>query len=245
MSIGYAFITIDVLRRKPLMEAARRRLNEAGLEEVTGIEFVNAHMPGELDAALATSPYKVASGGFHKGELALWLSTVNCLREAAASEHDWFLVLEDDAVVTPSFESMLPWVLGHIPDDADFFAWAIPENQKLDYHYHRYFDDNGNWELISQGRLATHESPHWIGDELVCKAYQGYRAVAIMYTKKGALRVLDILDQKGFFGPTDLVLFQEHHAGRLNGYTLMPDITDAITHKETGTTVRSTGMYYE
>jgi len=244
MSIGYIIITLGEESRQQLVTTTHRLAKEAGLIEVPCVEFVDGRTPEKLNAALALSEFKINSdGGFHNGEVGLWLSTINALKAIASGEHEYVVVFDDDAVILPSFETMLPWVLRELPADADFFAVAVPENQRQDYYYHRAFTENGSWFLISQDRHPKEGSPHYIpGNSLVCKVYQGYRTVATMYSKSGAQRILDILERTGLYTPIDLFLFENHHANLLNGYTFLPDVTDAVTHKETGSTVRGTGM---
>lgn len=247
MSVGYIIISLGTERRKSLTQVSHRRLREAGLSHVTGVEFIDGKT-ADLDAELAGSGYRLANNGngFHKGEIGLWLSTINCLKAIVDGEHEHVIVLEDDAVVKyPMFKSVFPSVMKEIPDDYDFFAWAVPQNQRQDYFYNRIFDEDGNWQMIlGLPPITKEESPHYIpGKRLVCEAYQGYRAVAMMYSKAGAGRILDLINKQGIYGPTDIVLFTAHHTGKLKGYTLLPDVRDIIDHMETGTTVRSTGMY--
>ena len=245
MSIGFISITLGDARRLAIRNVSLRRLKEYGLEEIEGVEFVDARIPGLLDAKLAESKYKVvgSGAGLHKGELGLWLSNLNALEAFLESDHDYCLVLEDDAVVHQSFETMLPVAMRATPDDMDFFAWAIPDNQKQDYYYHRVFNDHGGWELQSQSRWSLWDSPHYIGSDMVCKAYQGYQAVASMYSREGARNFFDIVTKRGIATPIDLLLFTEHHIGNLNGYTLLPTYVAAIEHQETGSIARSIGMY--
>lgn len=245
MSIGFIIITIGRDKRKTLAEMARVRLSNVGLEEVTGVRFVDGTIH-DLDEELKRSGVRLSAGGagMHKGEVGLWLSTVNSLRAIADGEHDHVILLEDDAVVKASFYRVLPQVMKELPADYDFFAWAVPQNQRIDYSYDRWFDEDGSWTMNVGPPITKKESPHYLaGTKYVCKAYQGYRAVAIMYSKKGARKFLDLIEELGISSPTDIMLFTKHHTGYLDGYTFFPEVRDVIDHKETGTTVRSTGMY--
>lgn len=244
MRLGFIIVSLDDTR-KVLKYAARSALRRVGFEEIDGIEFVDGRRLDELDRHVEASRFRITGRAFHRGEVGLWLSTINCLDFIASSDdYDYVMVCEDDMVITDQFEEALPEVMSEIPDDVDFFSWAIPSNQKADYYYKRKFNSTGGWSLTSETRHGYTESPHYIdGNKYVCKAYQGYRTVSTMYTKSGANKILRILSRKGIHAPVDLMIFQEHHMGNLNGYTLLPNINTLITHKETGTIARSTGMY--
>ena len=245
MSIGYIVITIDTPRRERLRTVTHRRLRDAGIEEVSGVRFVNGKVDN-LDAEMQAMGVRLGNGGagMHKGEVGLWLSTINSLRAIVDGKHEHVIVLEDDAVVSKSFKTVLPVVLRELPEDYDFFAWAVPENQRVDYYYDRWFDENGAWTMNLGPPITREGSPHYLPDRhYVCRAYQGYRAVAIMYSKKGARKILELINELGIYEHTDLMIFTKHHTGYLDGYTFFPEARSIIDHKETGTTVRSTGMY--
>lgn len=245
MSIGYIIQDIGTQKRQRLVKGIRRKMLEYDVPEVTGVKFINGRVH-DLDAEMESMGVRLGNGGagMHKGEIGLWLSTINSLRAIADSEYENVIVFEDDAVVRQSFPARVQQVFAELPDDYDFFSWHVPKNQRQDYYYDRWFDDNGAWTMNLGPPLKDEESPHYIpGNEYVCTAYQGYGGIALMYSKKGAGRVLELVDQTGILGPTDCVLFTKSHTGYLGGYTFRPHILDVITYKETGTTVRSTGMY--
>lgn len=218
----------------------------------TGIEFfpsssVDGRIPGQIDVHLKDHKLAVTGQPFHNGELGIWLSNIRTWKEfmiyGCESDND-LIVFEDDAVVQPAFKSIFPLVKEELPEDYDFFAWAIPHDQKVDYFYNRHFTPGGGWIIASHLRHPYDKSPHYIpGNELVCKTYQGYQAVCIMYSRAGIQKILNLLKQDGIHSPIDLFLFTEVFKGNLNGYTLLPDVYPMVTFEEKGTIARNSGMY--
>ena len=244
MSLKYAIISIDD-SRATLREAAASKLEDSGFEPLpvpTGI-YVDGRVPGAIQREIDECGWEITGSNFHNGELGIWFSNLNTFERSFYTRQEYLLVLEDDAVVMPVFEKIAPLVLDELPVDCDFFAWAIPNDQKVDYYYNRVFNSAGGWEIVSHQRHRYTGSPHYIGANFVCKAYQGYHAVAMMYTKEGMRKILDLVRQQGIRTAFDLFLFEEHHKGNLNGYTLLPDVYPAIVHQETGTIARNSGMF--
>lgn len=241
---AYAIISVDDTR-KDLREASARELQKAGLTPLTIHDdtFVDGRVPGAIEDEIRKNHWRVTGNNFHNGELGIWFSQMNTLYDSLYEYNEFTLILEDDAVVQPIFQSIFPVVLGELPIDMDFFAWAIPADQKVDYYYNRVFDENGNWHIASHVRHRYSASPHYIGSELVCKAYQGYQAVAVMYSKYGVQKIINLVNENGIDTPYDLFLFREHYKGNLNGYTLLPDVYPVITYEERGTIARASGMY--
>lgn len=238
----YTIISVDD-SRKEVRDALENTMNDWDFKFFDTGVAVDGRDPEQLKEAMRSSPwYEITGKNFHNGEIGIWFSQINAL-EAIAFTGETTTVFEDDAVVHPIFKEIYPLVIGELPDDWDFFAWAIPHDQKVDYYYNRAFDELGNWHIVSYLRHPYTGSPHYIGADLVCKAYQGYQAVAVMYSQRGARRIQQLARRQGIDTPYDLFLFREHHKGNLNGYTLLPDVYPAVTYEELGTIARESGMY--
>lgn len=221
-------------------------------EIMTLAEFVKHHarcvdgrISGEVDKYLEENDLRVTGGPFHNGELGIWLSVINTFYDFLIQTTDSsLLVFEDDAVVEAPFLPAYPLVMEELPNDWDFFAWAIPADQKVDYYYNRVFTTSGDWTIFNHIRHTYTGSPHYIpGKQLVCKTYQGYQAVAIQYSRKGIIKILNLVKEFGLHSPIDLFLFTEAFKGTLNGYSLLPDVYPMVTFTELGTIARNSGMY--
>ena len=238
----YTVITVDDSRKR-LKDAIHEAMADAGVRRSPIAAFVDGRDPEILQACIDHWGFKITGQNFHNGELGIWYSQLHVL-ECTALAGEPNIVFEDDAVVgQPIFKEIFPLVMKELPDDWDFFAWTVPEDQKVDYYYNRLFHADGGWSILSHVRHKHHESPHYIGKELVVKAYQGYQAVAIMYSPNGAAKILQHVSETGIDTPYDCMLFRDSMRGVLNGYTLDPYVYPVITYEELGTIARNSGMY--
>lgn len=240
----YTVLSVDD-SRKELRDAIHEEMQALGIERLDGVSCVDGRKPGAIDKWLLENPIRVTGERFHNGELGIWASVYNAWdRFIVSTKAKKLIVFEDDAVVKDAFGKMLPFVEKELQGtDWDFFAWAVPHDQKVDYYYNRAIYPNGTWSVVSPMRHKYEQSPHYVGKTLICKAYQGYHAVCIMYSRRGVFKLMDMLMQDGITEPLDLFLFRHSLAGNLNGYTLLPDVTTAVTFKEKGTIARNSGMY--
>jgi GR25 family glycosyltransferase involved in LPS biosynthesis len=239
----YVILTVDDSRLE-LKQDIIRAMEETNIER-TFARCVDGRIPGQIDFFLKENGLRVTGQPFHNGELGIWLSVVNTFYDFLIhSKDDALLIFEDDAVVEKPFAQAFPHVMQELPDDWDFFAWAIPADQKADYYYNRVFTTAGDWMIFNHIRHTYTGSPHYIpGKQLVCKTYQGYQAVAIQYSRRGMNKILSLIGEQGLHSPIDLFLFTEAFKGNLNAYTLLPDVYPMVTFVEKGTIARNSGMY--
>lgn len=242
MKIAYTIISIDN-NRVELKTKIHEAMKATGTQELTGIEFVDARVPGVAHKYARKNKIQIKGNAIFLGELGVWFSQMNSWKAIAKSDYDAVIVFEDDAVVNPVFVDKFDIIMNRIPSDFDFVALNVPSDQNMDYYYDREFDSNGGWKLRTDTRKRLLSSSHYIGDPLICTSYQGYSCVANMYSRKGASKLLDITKKNPIVGPVDCMIYQESFKGNLNGYTFMPNILPMVGFKETGTIARSTDMY--
>jgi GR25 family glycosyltransferase involved in LPS biosynthesis len=240
VNVEYIIMTVDE-SRAALKADLRYEMRD--YKEIEGVEFIDGRIPGVLESALAARGLPVKSHAFHRGELALWLGTINAWERIAESDADGVIIFEDDAVVAPEFNLFMPAVWKELPEDWDFISLAVPSDQYIDYYYDRIFSVNGGWQLFSNNKLRENQSPHYIGSKKVAKAYQGYALVSTMYSPKGARKALELVKADGFTQPADCWLFEMHYRELLNGYAPMPTVPKVVWFEEQGTIARATGMY--
>lgn len=241
MKIGYMVMSVDDSRQSTKATLHRQMREYDNLSDK--VDFVDGREHGVIEEYISKNNIKVGDGNFHWGELGVWFSSINAWKAIVASECDAVIVFEDDAAVLPLFHPMLDKIKEELPDDFDFMSLFVPPDQTYDYYYRRRFFPGGGWELTSNTHYALKESPNYIGSKYVSKAYQGYSNVAIMYSKQGAQKILDMVDEFGVNAPVDCFIFAEHLMGHLNGYSLMPVAKQIVTFVEHGTIARATGMF--
>lgn len=239
MKLAYTIVSIDE-SRAGTKRAIRDRM--AFLPEITAIEFVDGRVAAKLDPLLRD--FEEVAGRLRDGELGVWFSQINCWRHLAGSDLDALVVLEDDAVVDREIELALTRFLANVPAGWDFVALNVPADQKQDYFYDRRFSSDGAWHFVSQKRYTLESSPHNLGGPIMATAYQGYSCVAIVYSRAGARKLLQLVG-KAIRDPVDCFIFKEHHKGNLRGYAPKPHIRDFVTHREHGTIARATRLHGE
>lgn len=238
VKIGYAIISVDESRSNN-KKAIRSIMT---LPEITGIEFVDGRTDGVVDKYLSDNNIAVHGGGFFYGELGIWASQINCWKWIAESEYDAVIIFEDDASVSENFDRLLNQLLEFMPKDFDFTSLFVPRNQLADYHYDRYFKKDGGWELNSSSTLSFNDSPHYIGNSVLVTAYQGWGCQAMMYSKSGAVKLLNEVNLHGIAYPVDCLIFMLSQIGIINGYTPAPQVLRVVEHDDPGTIARATGM---
>jgi GR25 family glycosyltransferase involved in LPS biosynthesis len=154
------------------------------------------------------------------GELGVWLSNYDCWFTAAGMDEP-LIVFEDDAIVDTFFWEKLYDVYKELPDDWDFVALWVPENQHLDFRYETVYE-NGI-PRINRTRGDWETSQYDIGGRYAALVYQGYGMVSLMYSPKGAQKLIQLTKEYGITGPVDCWIYEQAHMGNLNGYAPRPE----------------------
>lgn len=184
---------------------------------------VNGNEQTELDYYLEAWGVDVNFPSAQKGHLGIWCSVMVCLKMLLDSGIDRIVTFEDDALLNNDF--VWEWEVRSksIPADVDFFSLFLPRDQDKVYY--------GD---VERYRVNDH----------VCKAYQRYGGVSMMYTKKGAQKIMDLLKQEGITGQYDDSLYMWAKAGLLNGYTSPPNLSDLVyITGEEPSIVQNTDLY--
>ena len=222
--IEYTILSIDDSR-----EAKKQRIRDTikDFKEVQ-VEAINGHVRDNLYNYLRDHDdvglIDVNIWRPKAGELGVWFSNINAWTHAANSDAEALIVFEDDAMIAPEFDDYVHQCLGEVPDDWDFFALFIPENQKGDFNYYTAFDAGGE-HVPGLRQYVPGGSNQWKikGNKVVARAYQTYSCVAMMYSKQGAQKLLKRVEETTLFTPVDCYLYILAHTDRLNGYQPLPD----------------------
>lgn len=179
-----------------------------------------------------------------RGHFGVFVSTLSAWEYIAKSPYDGVIVFEDDATVHKDFHFLMNKYLPQLPEDWDFFSIHNPHNQNNDYLF--------EYDYLPDGSLNGHKhypngAPYYdIGSLDLCRSFQGYGACAIMYSPKGAARLLNFFEQIGIYQSADCAIFQASKATyplKINGYSVKPARTKpANVHLEAPTQIHNTEM---
>lgn len=172
--------------------------------------------------------HKFAWGNAKQGELGVWLSNFDRWATVANMDEP-LIVFEDDAIPGPHFGPALEDLMLELPDDWDFVALWVPENQRQDYLYDNTYDEYGHPRF--HGWLPPEDSVYRIPGAL-CAAhvYQGYGMVALMYSPEGGQKLVNQARHRGIDNPVDCWVYEEAHKGHLKGFAPRPDFADLVNY---------------
>lgn len=152
------------------------------------------------------------------GELGVWLSNFDRWQYTTTMDEP-LIVFEDDAFVQADFMGKFSLFYNDLPPDWDFAALWVPDNQKVDYTYDLEYNEIG--DPIIRGHLPYQESLFKFS-RFAAHVYQGYGMVAVMYSPKGAAKLVDLAQRYGVYTPVDCFIYQQAHMGNLNGFAPTP-----------------------
>lgn len=162
--------------------------------------------------------------------------------ELAAKLNEPLMVFEDDAVLDTNFHVNFPKQIAELPDDWDFFAMWVPDNQKN--HYTEYITVNGPFEAPTLKGIRYDGSTQFgCYRQFICRSYQGYGQVAIMYRPSGAQKLIDNVQQHGMYNTVDCTMHFLSLARQVNGYAPKPAFANLVHHDfNVPSTVHGTGF---
>lgn len=240
--VSYNIITLnrsDSLHdpRQIYKDRIRKTVQESEEIFVPAINGREVNLEEELDRRNLFVKYP---GAFSVGEIGIWLSMFDCWQWCIDND-ETLITFEDDASPRHYFDEAVRFFLEEVPQDWDFMALWVPDNQKQDYRYNVKFDDEGHATI----RGYAQESLFDFGAFYLARAYQGYGNVCSMFSPKGSQFLIDKARETGIYTPVDCFMFQNAHAGRCNGYAPKPFHATLVDYDWAETTVHNTPRFGE
>lgn len=165
-------------------------------------------------------------GNAKRGEVGIWLSNFDRWQQAA--ECGPLIVFEDDAIIHDDFTDRFEDFMAEVPDDWDFAALWVPENQRQDYLYNIIYNTK-SWEPQFLGFTTAEKSIYRIpGATYAALAYQGYGMVALVYSQNGGKRLVERARATGMYGPVDCWIYEQAKMGFLKGFAPRPECADIV-----------------
>jgi len=230
--LKYSIITIDD-RRKAYKDKLIEKMGQEpeGLPSIDGRTINWVEMTDGLNIPRQEWTPTQGEGG-------VWLS--NFLHWDAISKYDEpVIIFEDDAIVMDTFYDNIDIMMEQLPEDWDYFALWVPDNQRQDYMYNVTYDIHGLPQIRGYVRYEG-ESCFNIGANHIAKVYQGYGLVATMYSPRGAQKLVDLARRHGIYTPVDCFIHDRAHAKELEGFAPKPHYLSLITYDWPETTVHNT-----
>lgn len=134
------------------------------------------------------------------GQLGIWANVLKAISTHARYEP--LLTIEDDAILNTYFHEFFWTITAKLPKDTDAFSLFLPRDQD---HVHN--------------RSA---SELWVAPG-ICKAYQVYGGVSMLWTPKGAEKFISLVRRDGVQDQWDNQLYAYARAGEMNVYTQTPN----------------------
>lgn len=192
----YTIISIDDSR-----ETKKANIRKAMPIDEVFIDCIDGKDPSELARAQEKWSDIKQHNPRKAGELGIIYSTLNAVEYAR--DHGNLLTFEDDAVLlTSDFWNTLNRYLENAPQDADFISISLPNEQRTE-RYNKSFD---------------------IDHPYLCKTFNTYNNVCVVWMQRGAQRVIDMFKANGIIDHVDNTYLDAARDGRLNGYSIRPEL---------------------
>lgn len=161
------------------------------------------------------------------GEIGVWLSNYDRWVFAAGIGQP-LIVFEDDAILDPAFNPQLARVIKELPDNWDYCALWVPENQRQDYLYNFVYNQRDGKRHF-MGYTTPENSIYKVpGCSTIARAYQGYGTVAMMYSPQGGAKLAELARKTGLTGPVDCWIHEHSHLNNVYGYAPKPDQANLV-----------------
>lgn len=181
---------------------------------VDSIEFFNGNIGNAWDVINhkgirqdVWSPYDGRTSEPLPGELGIWVSTLNVLEYIVNNKIEMLLVLEDDVILQNNFVNDLQKCLTDLPKNFDFLSLFYFSGQN-------WVDERTN-----------------IQSDYVHRSYNQFAgAQGMIYSYRGAKKILRCIKVKGIEYTSDCFIFKQSLLGAVNGYSIKPDAIKLISH---------------
>lgn len=222
----YLIISVDDSRKR-YTDKIRAQLD--GWEEVP-FKGIDGRRPGVIENYLNNNRWlTIVKNHLRLGQVGIWLSVIEVLKNVINDGE--LITFEDDAILNRLFVTRMEKTRKLIPNDCDFFTLFIPRD-----HWQWF-----NYELVEdkkEGLQTNKEKPRYArgnpafktnNKKIVRSNFQRYGGVSMLYTPRGAERIISLVKQDGLLDQYDNSLYRYSREGKLNGYCLNPNEPDLVS----------------
>lgn len=141
------------------------------------------------------------------GEYGIWLTTLNIFKYISDNDIDELLVFEDDITLHKDFIKNFNKCYSDLPKNYDFLSLY-------------YFEQHNNTDKRTL-----------IDSKYIHKSLNQYSACqAMLYSNKGAKKLLRAMKRKGMEYTNDCFIFKQSHIGVVDGYSILPNNLVFLEH---------------
>lgn len=162
------------------------------------INCVDGRDPAQLAKAVSEHGIEIVKPDIRVGQLGVWYTFLNAIEEAP------LVTFDDDALLCDNFTEEFWKRAADLPGDTDFFSLFLPRDSDHMASPSNYF-----------GKYLT-------------KAYAKYGGVSFFITKRGAVKIKNLVKRDGIFAQYDDQIYHYNKAGLLNGYCSQPELQDLV-----------------
>jgi GR25 family glycosyltransferase involved in LPS biosynthesis len=142
------------------------------------------------------------------GEVGVWITNLLFLKKMIEEDVESSLCFEDDAILSDNFYEKFLQIQEEAPEDYDFVTMVYPKSSISMYK------EDANLEFKN-----------------VCLAKYNYFGLqCILWSKKGAKRFLDLVNEDKISNPIDIVLYEYVKKENLKGISVRPDFEQVVFH---------------
>jgi len=182
----------------------------------------------DISYALRTRGLKIADWEDIKiGEIGCWLSHFDGWRLVVEKDEP-MVIFEDDVILAESFSHNLSDFLEEVPEDYDFVSLSVPPDQFPDYLWIVRYSVKGEPDIIGKV-FDGKDSQFNYGAVRMAKAYQTWGLGAVLYSPRGARKLISLAREHGLYTPVDCFLFNQAHLGAVTGYAPKPFFVNQLT----------------
>lgn len=145
------------------------------------------------------------------GVMGVWASTYLAYTAFLATDKQYLVLFEDDALVSENIADVLNAYLPELPEGWDFFTLFVPDDCIQWYSYPRV---NQPW--VKPDVLGPKD--YEIGQPHVCRNYQDWSCAGYVISRKGAQNTLDDIAEHSVGNPIDWYVFNVRQMDSSNQY---------------------------
>lgn len=165
------------------------------------VECVDASNYNNIKKFFINNPEIIETRCYKTGFIGHMMSEINILKYCINNNIDNMLILEDDAVLSPTFLQDLDMLTDHLPNNYDYFMLFEDEQRPKCYQLSKIESRSFDPVTVDEDRKIKDEiHKDWVieGNQFIVKAYQKLGSVGLLISLSGCKKILKLIEKHGF-----------------------------------------------